>query len=72
MRGSVDPQAELMCFVNLEKKVPPEHPLRGIMRLADAALRRLNPSVRHVVRGGRPIVDSARSDRKSTRLNSSH
>lgn len=43
MRGSVDPQAELMCFVNLEKKVPPEHPLRGIKRLADTALGRLSP-----------------------------
>jgi transposase len=38
MRGRRNPQVSMLAFVDLEERVPPDHPLRTIKRLADSAL----------------------------------
>lgn len=38
MRGRRDPQVTLLAFIDPETRVPPDHPLRTIKRLADQAL----------------------------------
>ena len=43
MRGRVDPQATMLAFVDLEERVPRDHPLRTIKVVADEALERLSP-----------------------------
>ncbi len=43
MRGRVDPQVSMLAFVDLESRVPPDHPLRTIKHFADAALAELSP-----------------------------
>ena len=39
MRGRHDPQVTLLAFIDLETRVPSDHPLRVIKRLADQALK---------------------------------
>ena len=41
MRGRRDPQATMLAFVDLEERVPKDHPLRTIKAVADEALERL-------------------------------
>src|SRR3989440_938856 len=43
MRGRRDPQTTMLAVVDLEERVPPNHPLRVIKRFADRALRELSP-----------------------------
>lgn len=43
MRGRIDPQVNMLAFVDLESRVPQDHPLRTIKRLADEALATLSP-----------------------------
>ena len=43
MRGRQDPQVTMLAFVDLEARVPPDHPLRIIKALADQALAALSP-----------------------------
>ena len=43
MRGRVDPQVGMLAFVDLESRVPVDHPLRTIKRFADGALAELSP-----------------------------
>ncbi len=43
MRGSGDPQEVMLEVVNLEERVPKDHPLRTIKAVADEALKRLSP-----------------------------
>lgn len=43
MRGEVDPQAEMLCLISPESRVPKSHPLRRIKVLVDEALRGLSP-----------------------------
>jgi transposase len=38
MRGRVDPQRTMLGFIDLEERVPVDHSLRAIKRLADQAL----------------------------------
>jgi len=38
MRGRLNPQRSMLDFIELEERVPPDHPLRLIKRLADDAL----------------------------------
>ena len=42
MRGRQDPQVTMLAFVDLEARVPPDHPLRTIKALADQALAALS------------------------------
>ena len=41
MRGRRDPQVTMMALVDLEERVPKDHPLRTIKAVADEALERL-------------------------------
>ena len=43
MRGRHDPQVTMLAFVDLEERVPKDHPLRTIKTVADEALHRLSP-----------------------------
>ena len=43
MRGRQDPQVSMLAFVDLETRVPLDHPLRTIKRFADDALASLSP-----------------------------
>ena len=38
MRGRREPQVTMLAFIDLEERVPADHPLRAIKRLADDAL----------------------------------
>ena len=42
MRGRHDPQVTMLAFVDLEERVPTDHPLRTIKVVADEALERLS------------------------------
>ena len=42
MRGRRNPQATMLAFVNLDERVPPDHPLRIIKRVADDVLDRMS------------------------------
>ena len=57
MRGQQDPQVKMLAFVDLEARVPPEHPLRIIKALADQALAAPSPEFNHMYREvGRPSI----------------
>lgn len=43
MRGQKDSQATMLAFVDIEGRVPPNHPLRTIKAVADEALAELSP-----------------------------
>ena len=43
MRVSGDPQEVMLAVVNLEERVPKDHPLRTIKAVADEAVARLSP-----------------------------
>jgi transposase len=43
MRGESTKQSSMLTLMSPEKRVPATHPLRGIKKLADAALRELSP-----------------------------
>ena len=43
MRGRQDPQVSMLTFVDLETRIPLDHPLRIIKALADEALADLSP-----------------------------
>ena len=43
MRGRRDPQATMLAFVDLEERVPKDHPIRTIKTVADEVLDRLWP-----------------------------
>ena len=42
MRGRHDSQVTLLAFIDLETRVPSNHPLRVIKKLADQALKALS------------------------------
>jgi transposase len=61
MRGRRNPQASLLAFVDLEERVPPQHPLRSIKRFADRALESLSPTFEAMYgAGGRPSIPPER------------
>jgi transposase len=43
MRGEIDPQMGLLTLMTPKKRVPADHPIREIKRLADTALKELDP-----------------------------
>ncbi|MCY4529251.1 MAG: hypothetical protein OXD46_09530 [Chloroflexi bacterium] len=43
MRGRRGSQTTMVAFVDLEERVPNDHPLRTIKAVADEALERLSP-----------------------------
>jgi len=61
MRGRKDPQVTMLAFVDLESRVPADHPLRTIKALADEALARLSPEFdRMYAAVGRPSIPPER------------
>lgn len=61
MRGRHDPQATMLAFVDLESRVPRDHPLRSIKALADEALARLSPTFDAMYSAiGRPSIPPER------------
>ena len=42
MRGRRNPQSTVLAFVNLDGRVPPDHPLRVIKKVADDVLDRMS------------------------------
>jgi transposase/sulfur relay (sulfurtransferase) complex TusBCD TusD component (DsrE family) len=61
MRGRREPQVTLLAFVDLEERVPSDHPLRRIKALADQALTALSPEFdRMYAVVGRPSIPPER------------
>lgn len=57
MRGASKAQPDFFVVVDLEKRVPPNHPLRSIKRRVDEVLKRLNPQLEALYKkDGRPSV----------------
>ena len=56
MRGRHDPQATMLAFVDLEERVPQDHPIRTIKIIVDDALERLSPEFDPDVLEGGPSV----------------
>ncbi len=61
MRGRVDPQRSMIGFIDLESRVPVDHPLRTVKRLADAALAALSDALDELYAAdGRPSIPPER------------
>jgi transposase len=61
VRGRQSEQAAMLAFLDPETRVPPDHPLRTIRRLADAALADLSPLFdRMYADTGRPSIPPER------------
>lgn len=61
MRGKSEPQPMMITYVNLEKRVPAEHPLRKIKGMADQELQRLSPLFNEMYsHTGRPSIPPER------------
>lgn len=61
MRGRRDPQVTMLAFIDPETRVPPDHPLRTIKRLAEQALAALSPEFdRMYAEVGRPSIPPER------------
>jgi len=64
MRGANTKQSSMLMLMSPEARVPADHPLRAIKKLADAALSKLSPVFSAMYSEiGRPAgqVDSARA-----------
>jgi transposase len=61
VRGRHEPQVSMLAFIDLETRVPPDHPLRVIKDLADQALKKLSPDLdRMYAQVGRPSIPPER------------
>ena len=61
MRGRCDPQLSMLAFVDLDARIPADHPLRVVKRLADRALAELSPAFdRMYATSGRPSIPPER------------
>lgn len=61
MRGRRDPQITMLAFVDVEERVPPDHPLRAVKRLADEALADLSATFDEMYADcGRPSIPPER------------
>ncbi|HZA21084.1 MAG TPA: hypothetical protein VFA32_00485 [Dehalococcoidia bacterium] len=68
MRGRQEPQVTMLAFIDLETRVPPDHPLRVIKELADQALKKLSPDLeRMYAQVGRPSIPPERLLKSSLR-----
>ena len=43
MRGRQDPQVSMLAFIDMETRIPLDHPLRTIRRLTDEIVAELSP-----------------------------
>src|SRR5688572_27624152 len=61
MRGANTKQSSMLCLMSPEDRVPAEHPLRAIKKLADRALVELSPVFEAMYAGtGRPSIPPER------------
>ena len=61
VRGHRNPQLTMLAFIDLEERVPSDHPLRTIKRLADEALTDLSSAFdRMYAENGRPSIPPER------------
>ena len=61
MRGRRNPQITMLAFIDLEERVPFDHPLRAIKRLADEAIADLSPTFDSMyAEVGRPSIPPER------------
>ena len=61
MRGQQEPQVTMLAYVDLEARVPADHPLRTIKAVADRALKQLSPEFdRMYAQVGRPSIPPER------------
>jgi transposase len=61
MRGRPPKQTSMLCLLNVEDRVPQEHPLRPIKALADSALRSLSRTFEQAyAKKGRPSIPPER------------
>ena len=66
MRGRRQTQATMLAFVDLEERVPRNHPLRVIKQFADRALAELSPVFDEMYSaGGRPSIHLAPNSARS-------
>ena len=57
MRGHASQQGPMFLMINVEDKVPQDHPLRAIRTMTDAALHSLSPQFEAIyAKTGRPSV----------------
>jgi transposase len=57
MRGLPDPQADLFCYVDLESRIPADHPLRPLRKLVDLVLASMDDQLTALYsRVGRPSI----------------
>ena len=57
MRGKAQSQPEFLTIVNLNQRVPADHPLRGIKARADLVLKKLSPLFDDLyAKDGRPSI----------------
>jgi len=61
MRGYSDSQPMIIAYIDLEKRVPQDHPLRKVKPLADQELKRLSPLFNEMYsHTGRPSIPPER------------
>jgi transposase len=61
MRGRVNPQVSMLAFVDIESRIPLDHPLRTIKYIADDSLTELSPVFDAMyVDDGRPLIPPER------------
>lgn len=61
MRGRQEPQVSMLAFIDVESRIPLDHPLRTIRRMADEALAELSPLFDQMyVDDGRPSIPPER------------
>src|ERR1700716_1601201 len=61
VRGEQDPQVTMLAFIDLETRIPHDHPLRTIRRFADEALAALSPTFDEMYAlDGRPSIPPER------------
>ncbi len=66
MRGTDHKQNALFSYVNIEDRIPADHPLRRVRVLADLVLRAMSPTFDSLyVEGGRPSIAPERLLRAS-------
>ena len=57
MRGEVDPQSSMFHYFSVESRIPADHPLRPVKKLADSALSSISAELDGLyAKGGRPSI----------------
>ena len=57
MRGEIDPQASMFSYVDLESRIPQDHPIRKVRKIVDTALQEIEPWFDDLyATGGRPSI----------------